>query len=367
MRLMAGTVKPMTKRATAELPSPSRIVVRCPNWLGDLVMAVPALRALREGFPEAGITLLVKPHLMAVLAGAPWYDRIRPLEIYGDYHRWGRMGRAAAALRGERFDLGVVLPNSFSAAWIFHRAGVPRILGYARNWRRFLLTDRVSAPRKWGAAVPVPMQRYYLDLVSRLGCAVDRTDLVLFVTAEERTTMEKRLREMGLSDTRPLVAIAPGASFGASKMWPPARFARAADAILEKHGGAALLLPGPGEEPAARAVAAAMRGRAEVCWPPVSLGPLKAALEMCTVLLTNDSGARHVAEALRVPQVVVMGPTDRRYGAMSENYARVVRRDVRCGPCHLKVCPLDHRCMKLIQPEEVAAAAEAALGAGAER
>ena len=364
MRQMARTVKRMTKSYAGEPPSPSRIIVRCPNWLGDLVMAIPALRALRDGFPEAEITLLMKPHLREVFAGAPWYDRILPLEIYGESYRWGRMGRASASLRGGQFDLGVVLPNSFSSAWILRRAGVPRTLGYARNWRRFLLTDRVPTPRRWGAALPVPMQRYYLDLVSRLGCSADSTDLALYVTEEERETMEKRLREMGLSDTGPLVAIAPGASFGASKMWPPARFAKAADAVLAKHGGAALLLPGPGEEQPARAVAEAMQARAEVCWPPVSLGPFKAALAMSLVLLTNDSGARHVAEALRVPQVVVMGPTDRRFSAMSERYARVVRRDVRCGPCHLKVCPLDHRCMKLVQPQDVAAAAEVALGAG---
>lgn len=347
--------------------APSRIVVRCPNWLGDLVMATPALRALREGFPRAEITLLVKPHLAEVLAGAPWHDRILPLEIYGGGApggRWRRMENAAGTLRGDQFDLGVVLPNSFSAAWILRRAGVGRIIGYARNWRRLLLTDPVPAPRVRGAVVPVPMQRYYLDLVARLGCAADRADLTLYVTAGERETMEKRLREMGLSEARPLIAITPGASFGASKMWPAERFARAADGIIEKHGGAALLLPGPGEEREARAVAGAMRGRAEVCWPPVSLGALKAALGLSALLLTNDAGARHVAESLGVPQVVIMGPTDRRYGAMSENHAVVVRRDVPCGPCHLKTCPIDHRCMTRIAPEDVMAAAEIALAAG---
>lgn len=343
---------------------PARILVRCPNWVGDLVMATPALRALREGFPRAEITLLVKPPLVEVLAGAPWYDRILPLEIYGGHRRWGRLGRAARALRPEAFDLGVVLPNSFSAAWILWRAGVRRRLGYARNGRSLLLTDRLRPPREGGVIAPAPMQRYYLDLVSRLGCPADRTDVALYVTREERETMDARLEEMGVGEAKPLITLAPGASFGASKRYPPERFAAAADALLEKHGGAAVILPGPGEEREARAVAAAMRGRVAVCWPPVSLGPFKAAVARSALLLTNDAGARHVAEALGVPHVVVMGPTDRRYSAMSERHAVVVRHEVPCGPCHLKVCPLDHRCMTRIGPEEVAAAAETALARG---
>lgn len=352
------------KRTDPRATSPSRIVVRCPNWVGDLVMAVPALRALREGFPRAEITLLLKPQLAELLAGAPWHDRLLPLEIYGARRRRGRLGRAARALRAERFDLGVILPNSFSSAWILWRAGVPRRLGYARNGRTLLLTDPVRPPREGGVILPAPMQRTYLDLVARLGCPVERADLALYVTPAERETMDARLEVLGLGGARPLLAIAPGASFGSSKRYPPERFAAAADAFLEKHGGAAVLLPGPGEEAEARAVAGAMRGRAAVCWPPVTLGPLKAALARSALLLTNDAGARHVAEALGVPQVVVMGPTDRRYGAMSERHAVVLRREVPCGPCHLKACPLDHRCMTGIGPEELAAAAETALARG---
>ncbi len=341
--------------------APSRIVVRCPNWVGDLIMAIPALRALREGFPGAEIALLLKPHLAELMAGSPWHDRVIPLEIYGASRRRGRLARAARELRAERFDLGVVLPNSFSAAWILWRAGVPRRAGYARNGRSLLLTDRLPPPREGGVIVPAPMQRYYLDLVARLGCPSRGTELSLFVTAEESKVIAERLAGTVLAETRPLVAVAPGASFGASKQYPPERFAAAADAVLEKHGGAAILLPGPGEEREARAVAGAMRGRAAVIWPPVTLGPFKAALARSALLLTNDAGARHIAEALGVPHVVMMGPTDRRYSAMSERHAIVLRRDVPCGPCHLKICPLDHRCMTGIGPEEIAAAAEIAL------
>jgi heptosyltransferase-2 len=344
---------------------PRRILVRCPNWVGDLVMATPSLRALREHFAGSEITLLLKPTLAGILAGAPWYDRILPLRIYGEDRRWGRLGRAAAALRRETYDLGILLPNSFGSAWMLRRAGVRRRLGYALNGRGWLLTDRVAPPRERGVVVPAPMVRYYLDLVGRLGCDTDREDLELRVTAEEEAAADREQDKLGLAGTKPLVAIAPGASFGASKMWPPARFAEAADAILAGRGGAAWLLPGPGEEGPARTIAERMRGRVVVTWPPLDTGPLKAIIRRCALLLTNDAGSRHIAASLGVPHVVVMGPTDPRHTGLSRGRGVVVRREAPCAPCQLKVCPLDHRCMTLIPPREVAEAAERVLGAGA--
>jgi heptosyltransferase-2 len=326
-------------------------------------MATPALRSLREGFPTAEITLLLKPSLAGVVEGLPWHDRVVPLHVYGRDRRPGATVRAAAGLRREGYDLGVLLPNSFSAAWILRLAGLRQIIGYGRNARSLLLTHRVAPPRVDGRIVPVPMTRYYLALVEHLGCPVDRTDLDLRVTSAEEAEMDALLGRLDLAEVRPLVAITPGASFGSSKMWPPARFALAADAILDRHGGAACVFPGPGEEEAAERVAKRMRGRVAVA-PVVGLGALKAAIRRSTLLLTNDAGVRHFAVALRVPHVVVMGPTDPRYTDMNLAHAAVLRREVPCGPCHLKVCPLDHRCMTGITVSDVVAAAGALLAKG---
>jgi heptosyltransferase-2 len=342
------------------LNDPSRILVRCPNWVGDLVMATPALRALRARFPGAEITLLLKPALAEIVAGAPWHDRVVPLRTYGSDAAPGALLRAASALRRERYDLAILLPNAFSAAWLAKLARIPRILGYARNARSWLLSDRVPPPRERGRIVPVPMTRYYLDLVARLGCDTSRIDPELYVTPGEEAEAGAVLGRLGLDGARPLTLIMPGASFGSSKMWPPERFARAADALLARHGGAAAIFPGPGEVETAGQVAKAMRGRVAGA-PVVGLGPLKAAVRRADLVLTNDAGARHLAAAFRVPHVVVMGPTDPRYTDLNLDHAVVVRRDVPCGPCHLKVCPLDHRCMTLIAAEDVVEAAERAL------
>ncbi len=350
----------MSALAAAGRNGPRRILGRCPNWVGDLVMAGPALRALRATFPEAEITLLLKPSLAGIVEGAPWHDRVIPLHTYGRERGPRGTWHAAAALRRERFDLGVLLPNSFSSAWLMRLGGVDRILGYARNARSLFLTDRVPPPRERGRIVPVPMTRYYLDLVAPLGCPAGRNDLELFVTPEESSEVDALFRRLDLSAARPLVAITPGASFGASKMWPPDRFAQAADTLLSRHGGAACLFPGPGEEETAERVAKAMRQPVRIA-PVVGLGVLKAAIARCELLITNDSGARHLAVAFGVPHVVVMGPTDPRYTSMNLERAVVVRREVPCGPCHLKVCPIDHRCMTRINVADVVAAAEAAM------
>lgn len=348
------------------MSDPRRILVRCPNWVGDLVMAGPALRALRARFPEAAITLLLKPSLAGIVQGAPWHDRVMTLHTYGRDRGPRGTWRAAAALRREKFDLGVCLPNSFSSAWLMRLGGVGRILGYARNARGWLLTDRMTPPRKHGRIVPVPMPRTYLDLVASLGCPTDRSDLELHVTGPEAAEAEALLRRLGLAEARPLIAITPGASFGASKMWPPDRFAEATDALLARHGGAACLFPGPGEEETAERVAKAMRRPVAIA-QVIGLGALKATLARCDLLMTNDAGARHLAAAFGVPHVVVMGPTDPRYTSMNLEHAVVVRREVPCGPCHLKTCPLDHRCMTRIAPADVVAAAEAAMSTRAGR
>lgn len=351
----------MARREALGDPAPRRILVRCPNWLGDLVMATPALRALRERFPGSELTLLLKSELTGVVAGSPWHDRVAPLRIYGNDRRSGSLRQAAASLRRVGYDLGVVFPNSFSSAWMLRLGGVSRTLGYARNGRRWLLTDPVPGPREQGIRAPVPMNRYYLDLVGHLGCRTDRSDLELHVTAAEEEEVAERMRGCGIEGATPLVAIAPGASFGTSKAWPADRYAQAADEFIARHGGAAWILPGPREEKVAREVAAKMRQRVEVLWPPIGVGPLKAAIRRSDLLLTNDAGARHVAAAFGVPHVVVMGPTDPRYSHTGSQHAIVVRREVPCGPCHLKRCPLDHRCMNLIEPKDVVEAAESLL------
>jgi heptosyltransferase-2 len=341
--------------------NPQEILVRGPNWTGDVIMATPGFRALRAGFPRARITLHLRESQLPLLDGSPWFDARVPLRSAG---RHGlaplREGLALRALG--RFDLGLCLPDSFSSALVMRVAGVRRIVGYARGGRRRLLHQAVSIAAAGGGPL-WPRELHVLGLVEALGCPARGTALELFVTAEEQAQAERALAAAGIGADEPLALVAPGASFGPSKQWPPGHFARAADA-LAAHARVAIV-GAPHERELAARVAGAMRARAADLTGAIGLGPLKAVVRRARVALCNDAGLRHVAVAFGVPCVVLMGPTSLEKTALNLERVTVLTEDVACRPCYLRECPIDHRCLTRIAPERAAAAALAALGAAA--
>jgi heptosyltransferase-2 len=331
-----------------------RILVRAPNWVGDVVMATPALRALRRAQPGAEITLEGRPFLAGLVRGLPSVDVFLPDAGPGTLAR-------ARALRERGFDWAVLLPDSTRAALGPFLARIPLRAGYAREpLRRALLTLALPPPTEGGRRVPISMIERYLRITRALGCPDAGLAPELVVDAEARERALKRLAEGGLAPGERTLLVTPGASFGSSKLWPPESFAAAADAIARAHGLRVVLAPGPGEEAMARRIAGAMAERAIVLAdPPTSLAELVALIAGAALQLGNDTGPRHIAVACGVPAVVVMGPTDPRHTAHLPERQRVLREELPCSPCHLKVCPIDHRCMTRLRPERaVAAAAE---------
>jgi len=328
-----------------------RIYVRCPNWVGDVVMATPALRALAERFPGAELTVGVR---------ASQHGLLRGLSSIGEMvaeDRSSGLWESARALRQRRFDLAVILPNSLRTALAAWLARVPERIGYALNGRRWTLTRSIRPERQGRRRRPVPMPIYYLELVRLVGCERDDPRPELAVTAEEAERAEAVFNRWGLRDGDRLIGINPGASFGSSKLWYPERFAAVADAF-SRQGRRVVLLVGPGEEPLAREIERAAAERLiNTASDVLPLDLLKPVIRRLELLVTNDTGPRHIAVAFDVPAVVLMGPTDPRYTAYCLDRTRVIRFDVPCGPCHLKRCPLDHRCMKAITPDHVLAAA----------
>lgn len=343
----------------AERDAPRRILVRAPTWIGDAVMATPALRALRAAHPAAEIALEGRPVLASLLAGLPSYDRFLP----------DRGRSSAALLRRARelgrggFDWAVLLPDSHRAALGAWLAGIPVRAGYARDpLRRALLTDAVPLPRRHGQRLPIPMTERYLRITRQLLCP-DRGDaLELCVDPEAAARVDERLRRDGVPSEAGLLLVTPGASFGASKLWPAAHFAAACDGIVRRLSLLPVLAPGPGELAIARRIAGAMRERClALVDPPPDLAELKALVERSALVLSNDTGPRHIAVALGRPVVVLMGPNDPRHTAQHLERQRVLRHEVVCSPCHLKTCPIDQRCLTRLAPERAIAAAEELL------
>lgn len=383
-----------------EDPDPRSILVVLPTWVGDFVMATPTLRAIRNRFASAHITFLTEANLRELARGGDWMDeslewpakdRRSPLrKEYRDL---------AWDLRRRRFDWAVLLPNSMRSALIVRLAGARRRIGYDRDGRGILLTDRLPlrnrrrenlpldrqrgpfAPRPEDPSqvqpsnrlpvpperfVPMPLVEYYADLAETIGCDRPGDRLELFTTPDCDNSVQERLVSLGVADHRPLVVISPGARYGAAKCWFPDRFAEVADRLIESEGASIIVTCGPGEEPIAREIGSAMRCKGSILdSPPVTLGELKSLVCRCDLLICNDAGPRHFAKAFDVPVVTVFGPTHPDWTATSYEAERIVRVDVECGPCQQRICPLGHvKCMYGVTVEMVLRASKDLLKMG---
>jgi heptosyltransferase-2 len=344
------------------MSQPQEILVRGPNWTGDLIMATPGFRALRSGFPEARLTLHLREELHPLVAGARWFDEVLPLESY-------RKGTAALiregrSLRRRHFDLGVCLPDSFSSALLMRLGGVRRIVGYRRNGRGALLHHPVVPPRTGGRRLMIPREQHVLGLIESLGCPARGTELELHVTEAEEAEAGQRLEGGGVRGGEAIAVLAPGASYGPSKIWPPASFARVGDELAAA-GASVVLVGAPGERELCGQVLSAMEEPAVDLTGELGLGALKAVVRRARVLICNDAGTRHIAAAFGTPCVVLMGPTSLEKTSLNLERVKVFCAEVDCRPCYLRECPIDHRCMTRVSAERVAREALPALSADA--
>jgi len=335
-----------------------RIVVSCPNWIGDAVMATPTLIALRDLFPEAHLALIARPYVTGVFESAPYADAILP---------WGRPGgettsALARRLRRRRVDLGLLLANSFRSAWLLWRGRVRRRIGYARDRRSWLLTDRLQPPRAGGRYAPTPMLSYYGELLKPLGAHQAPTAMKLYTSPEDEASADRLYGGLGLEPASTLV-VAPGAAFGMAKCWPADRFALVAQQAHRELGLRALVLCGPSELPVARAIADGSDGAAAVPPEPLpDLRTVKAVVRRARAMVTNDSGLRHFAAAYDIPVVSIFGPTHIQWTETWFAKETKLQAAVPCGPCQRRVCPEGHlRCMTEITVEAVYGALATAL------
>jgi heptosyltransferase-2 len=340
------------------MSQPQEILVRGPNWTGDLIMATPGFRALRLGFSEARLTLHLRADLLPLVSGAPWFDEVLPLGSYGKGA--AALFREGCALRARDFDLGICLPDSFSSALLMRLAGVRHIVGYRRNGRGALLHRRVAPPRAGGRRIMVAREKHVLGLIEAVGCPEMGTELELHVTEAEEGEARRKLEERGAREGDAVALLAPGASYGPSKVWPPDYFAHVGDALAA--AGASVVLVGtPAERRLSAQVLSAMKESAIDLTGELGLGTLKAVVRRSRVLICNDAGARHIAVAFGIPCVVVMGPTSLEKTNLNLERVKVLGTDADCRPCYLRECPIDHRCMTRISAERVAQAALPAL------
>jgi heptosyltransferase-2 len=344
-----------------------KILVRATNWVGDAVMSLPALRAIRGRWPQAEIAVLARPWVAELYRNQNWADRLLIFDHRGRHGGIRGRERLARELRGERFDVAVLLQNAFEAAWLAWRTGIPERIGYARDGRGWLLTRAVDVP---GAGdVPAHQSYYYLELLRRAGW-IDRLpdveSISLPVPEAAMNNAEQKLQAAGSRPGATRIALAPGAAYGSAKCWLPERYAALADRLIDGCDADVIIFGPPQERETAERIARSMRRRAINLAGGTSIGEFPALLRACRLFVGNDSGAMHVAAAVGLPVIGIFGPTDPEATRPATPLFTLVREPVFCSPCLLRHCPLDHRCMKRITVEQVLDAARKRLGASAQ-
>jgi heptosyltransferase II len=341
-----------------------KILIRATNWIGDAIMALPALRAVRQRFADAEIAILAKPYVADLYRDQEICQRLIPYEQDGAHAGISGRERLAAELRAQKFDIALLLQNAFDAAWLAWRAKIPERIGYARDGRSFLLTKAVPLPRP--GDIPAHEKFYYLELLRRAGWLDsfhDENFIELSVSQEKRDKADEFLRKSGARQGAQRIAIGAGASYGSAKCWLPSQFAEVANRLQAQADADVILFGMAAEAGVSNAISAEMRR------PPIDLtgktgiADLPALLSQCHLFLGNDSGAMHVAAAVGLPIIAVFGPTDPRGTAPVTPRCTIVQEKPYCSPCFLRRCPTDHRCMKAITSDKVEMAAKPWLSA----
>ena len=339
-----------------------------PTWVGDAAMATPFLRALRRAMPGATITGFGTRAAGATLNGSDLLDRVR------SYRASDSTWALAKRLRAGRFDLGILLPNSFRTAAVLRLAGVPRRVGFVRDGRGWLLTDRAELPNRNNG--PIPQIDYYNALLPTLGIESTSRRMELGITDREKQRAAAVLTASSLDgdllrpadDGRPpLVLLNPGGSYGASKLWPTEHFAALADRLAAEWDATVAVTTAPAERPIATEIVRLAKSPIYdlAATGLLNLGAVKDLCRRADLVVTNDTGTRHLAAAFGSRLITLFGPTDPRRTTL--NFGREIEllEPVDCGPCQLKTCPLPEpetkKCMKLITPDHVFDAAATLL------
>ena len=342
-----------------------RVLVVAPNWLGDAVMALPAIADVRRYYPAARLVVAARASVAPLFAVVPGIDAVLTLEWRGQALRRAARAADVARIAAEAPDVAILLPNSFAAAWLATQARVAERWGYARDVRRWLLTRAVRRPagsRHQGA--------YYQHLVRELGIANGPLEPIVDVPADALAAARRLVAAHGWTEDQPLIAMAPGAAYGTAKRWLPSHFATlianlakngVGSHLKRTHDVRVVLVGSAADRETTTMIVAALptdddRQHVIDLTGRTSLAELAGVLRLSRVCVSNDSGAMHVAAAVGTPVAALFGPT-REHETAPLARAGVERRlfinPVWCRPCMLRECPIDHRCMRGLTPEQV--------------
>jgi len=335
-----------------------KILVWLPSPLGDAVMCTPALRAIRKKFSHADISFLASNTVRQVLSPSSFADQWLPLE--------GGFFSQVLRLRREKFDRVILLKNSFGSALTVFAAGISKRLGYTRDARGLFLTNKITPVKeKTGRFAAFAMIDYYLRLCESIGCDVKNRQTELSLDKNDVDALERILPSL-FDQSAPVVILVPGGAFGTSKCWPAIRFAETADSLIRDHDAKVVISVAPNEieEQIASSICADSKNELyNLANTPLTLGQLKALYSKASLVITNDTGPRHIAIALRRKVVTLFGPNDPAWTKPDYDDEIEIVGTADCVPCAKPKCyKEEHLCMISISVDQVVNAAEELLG-----
>ncbi|MBP7415630.1 MAG: lipopolysaccharide heptosyltransferase II [Pyrinomonadaceae bacterium] len=338
-----------------------KILVRGTNWIGDAVMSVPALRELRRIFPDSHITLHTRSWADGLFRDADFIDEL----VTFDKHRWAikDVYDNSQFLKGDGFELAILLPNSFETAITSFLSRIPRRIGYNKDIRGLLLTDPIAVPEWKNRHHEV---FYYLNLVGEVERRVLGRETVvnalpntaINVSDERKDAARSILMEAGVDLSKKIVALGVGSTNSRAKRWPAGRYAQLADKLATELDVNVILVGSPDEADISAEVADLSSKPLINMTGKTDLGEAVAVLSVVDLLISNDMGLAHIAPAVGTDAITIFGPTNPETTRPFAQNAEIIRKAVECSPCMLRDCPIDHRCMTQISVEEVFDAAK---------
>lgn len=345
-------------RKTFPIQSARKILIRGTNWLGDVVMTLPAVASVKKTLPGCRITVLARPWVADLYRLSPAVDSVLVYERPGRHEGIAGLLKLAGELRQRRFDAAILLQNAIEAAIIAVLAGIPVRAGYNSDGRGFLLTHSVARTKEIRRVHQID---YYLEMLTALGFTAASREAALSLDDSYREKAAGVMAAFHVPADSMLIGMAPGAAYGPAKMWFAERFAAVADRLIERYGAEVLLFGSAGDLPQAERVRNHARHPLIDLTGKTNLAEAVSMIAKCSLFISNDSGLMHVAGALGVPLVAVFGSTNPATTSPPGMKSVIVRKPVDCSPCLKKVCPTDFACMDLIGADDVIKAAERLL------
>ncbi len=320
-----------------------------PNWIGDMVMATPVLTDLRKAYPEAHITAMSRSPICELLKEDPEINELFCFSKISGFGRRSERRDIIEKLRKGHYDLGILLTHSFSSAWWFWQGKVSRRLGYNCNLRRLLLNHPISLP---GNVNEQHLVMTYKMVLQPLGIPVSGSRPRLFLTDKELEDARTLLKQLGVMKGNLVVGINPGATYGSAKCWLPERFREVTERLLEEKDLFVIYFGDQATSQLVKEICQGLPPRVINLAGLTSIRELASLIKLCDALLTNDSGPMHIAAALGTPLVALFGSTNE---TTTGPYmaGKVIHKHVECSPCYQRKCPIDFRCMKRIEADEV--------------